>query len=109
MEDCPVDNRKEDSSLCKNVLSESTEPCPGNLCYQQQLRQILIYIKERLSEIVDYKTGAKIPACGNLSEDQVAEDSMLQRVESTSPVITDIDDLIIDPYEREEEDEEKSG
>jgi myb proto-oncogene protein len=34
---------------------------------------------------------------------------MLQRVESTSPVITDIDDLIIDPYEREEEDEEKSG
>jgi hypothetical protein len=34
MEDCPVDNRKEDSSLCKNVLSESTEPCPGNLCYQ---------------------------------------------------------------------------
>jgi len=43
-----------------------------------------------------------------LSEDQVAEDSMLQRVESTS-VITDIDDLIIDPYEREEEDEEKSG
>nr|CCU64201.1 ScMYB49 protein [Saccharum hybrid cultivar Co 86032] len=57
MEDCPVDNCKEDSSLCKNVLSESTEPCPG----------------------------AKIPACGNLSEDQVAEDSMLQRVESTSP------------------------
>jgi len=43
-----------------------------------------------------------------LSEDQVAEDSMLQRVESTS-AITDIDDLIIDPYEREEEDEEKSG
>ncbi|CAD6217006.1 unnamed protein product [Miscanthus lutarioriparius] len=81
MEDCPVDNCKEDSSLCRNVLSGSTEPCPG----------------------------AKIPACGNLSEDQVAEDSMLQRVESTSPVITDIDDLIIDPYESEEEDEEKSG
>jgi myb proto-oncogene protein len=34
---------------------------------------------------------------------------MLQRVESTSPVITDIDDLIIDPYESEEEDEENSG
>ncbi|XP_066400437.1 uncharacterized protein [Miscanthus floridulus] len=80
MEDCPVDNCKEDSSLCRNVLSGSTEPCPG----------------------------AKIPACGNLSEDQVAEDSMLQRVESTS-AITDIDDLIIDLYEREEEDEEKSG
>ena len=109
MEDCPVDNCKEDSSLCRNVLSGSTEPCPGNLCYQSQLRQILIYIKERLSEIVDDKTGAKIPACGNLSEDQVAKDSMLQRVESTSPVITDIDDLIIDPYESEEEDEEKSG
>ncbi|OQU90308.1 transcription factor MYB124 isoform X2 [Sorghum bicolor] len=82
MKDCPVDNCKEDNSLCRNVLSGSTEPCPG-----------------------------AIPACGNSSKDQVAEDSnsMLQRVESTSPVITDIDDLIIDPYESEEEDEENSG
>lgn len=47
--------------------------------------------------------------CGNLSEDQVAEGSVLQRVESISPVITDIDDLLVDPYESEEEDEEKSG
>lgn len=81
MGDCPVDNCNEDSSLCRKVLSGSTEPCPG----------------------------AKMTGCGNLSEDQVAEGSVLQRVESISPVITDIDDLLVDPYDSEAEDEEKSG
>lgn len=38
MEDCPVDNCKEDNSLCRNMLPGSMEPCPGNLCYQSQLR-----------------------------------------------------------------------
>lgn len=66
-------------------------------------------MKERLSEFFYDKTGAKMTGCGNLSEDQVAEGSVLQRVESISPVITDIDDLLVDPYESEEEDEEKSG
>lgn len=30
-EACPIDNCKEDNSLCPNVLSGSMEPCPGNL------------------------------------------------------------------------------
>ncbi|CAL5084190.1 unnamed protein product [Urochloa decumbens] len=46
------------------------------------------------------------PASESLSE--VAEDSRLQRMESTSPVLTDIDDFIIDPYESKEEDEQNS-
>ncbi|CAL5085757.1 unnamed protein product [Urochloa decumbens] len=74
-EDHTVDNCKEVSSLCTNMLSGSMEACPG----------------------------AKIPASESLSE--VAEDSRLQCVESTSPVLTDIDDFIIDPYESKEEDE----
>lgn len=41
MGDCPVDNCNEDSSLCRKVLSGSTEPCPGNLCYQLQLSRFL--------------------------------------------------------------------
>ncbi|CAN6226197.1 unnamed protein product [Urochloa humidicola] len=71
MEDHTVDNCKEVSSLCRNMLSGSMEACPAS---------------ESLSE--------------------VAEDSRLQRVESTSPVLTDIDDFIIDPYESKEEDEQ---
>jgi transcription factor MYB, plant len=38
---------------------------------------------------------------------EVAEDSMLQCMESTPPVVTDLDDLIVDPYESKEEDEQK--
>ncbi|KAG2646968.1 hypothetical protein PVAP13_2KG541700 [Panicum virgatum] len=49
-------------------------------------------------------TSAKITASENLSE--VAEDRRLQQVESTSPVLTDFDDFIIDPYENKEEDEQ---
>ncbi|CAN6219600.1 unnamed protein product [Urochloa humidicola] len=71
MEDHTVDNCKEVSSLCRNMLSGSMEACPAS---------------ESLSE--------------------VAEDSRLQHVESTSPVLTDIDDFIIDPYEGKEEDEQ---
>jgi transcription factor MYB, plant len=37
---------------------------------------------------------------------EVAEDRRLQQVESTSPVLTDFDDFIIDPYENKEEDEQ---
>ncbi|XP_022680418.1 transcription factor MYB88 isoform X2 [Setaria italica] len=76
MEDHTVDNCKEVSNLCRNMLSRSMEACPD----------------------------AKIPASENLSE--VAEDSRLQRVESTSPGLTDFDDFIIDPYENTEEDEQ---
>ncbi|CAL5061483.1 unnamed protein product [Urochloa decumbens] len=76
MEGCTVDNCKEVSSLCRNMLSGSMEACPAS---------------------------AKIPASESLSE--VAEDNRLQRVESTSPVLTDIDDFIIDPYESKEDDE----
>lgn len=71
------------------------------------LGRFFINIKEKLSEIIYDNTGAKIPASGNLSADQDAEDSILRRMESASPVIIDIDDLIIDPYESKEEDEEK--
>ncbi|CAN6206165.1 unnamed protein product [Urochloa humidicola] len=71
MEDHTVDNCKEVSSLCRNMLPGSMEACPAS---------------ESLSE--------------------VAEDSRLQLVESTSPVLTDIDDFIIDPYESNEEDEQ---
>nr|CAB3458683.1 unnamed protein product [Digitaria exilis] len=76
MEDHSVDTCKEVSSLCRNILSGSMQAFPGT----------------------------KIPASENLSK--VAEDSMLQRVESTSPVLTDFDDYIIDPYESKEEDEQ---
>ncbi|XP_062189100.1 transcription factor MYB124-like isoform X2 [Phragmites australis] len=78
MEDCPVDNCKEDNSLCRNVLSGSMEPWPG----------------------------AGISASENLSE--VAEEIRLQSVESTSPVLIDFDDFIVDPYESKDEDEQKS-
>ncbi|PUZ73037.1 hypothetical protein GQ55_2G442900 [Panicum hallii var. hallii] len=76
MEDHTVGNCKEVSSLCRYMLSGSMEPC----------------------------SGAKITASENLSE--VAEDRRLQQVESTSPVLTDFDDFIIDPYENKEEDEQ---
>ncbi|OEL13752.1 hypothetical protein BAE44_0025231 [Dichanthelium oligosanthes] len=71
MEDHPVDNCKEVSSLCRSMLSGSMEACP---------------------------------ASENLSN--VAQDSRLQCVESTSPDLTDFDDFIIDPYESKEEDEQ---
>ncbi|XP_062186401.1 transcription factor MYB124-like [Phragmites australis] len=77
MDDCSVDVIKEDNIVCTNALSGKMEPC----------------------------LGAEIPASENLSE--VAEDSKLQCMESTSPVVTDFDDLIIDPYESKEEDEQK--
>ncbi|KAG2638525.1 transcription factor MYB124-like [Panicum virgatum] len=76
MEVHTVGNYKEVSSLCRIMLSGSMEACPD----------------------------AKIPASENLSE--VAEYRRLQRVESTSPVLTDFDDFIIDPYENKEEDEQ---
>jgi len=76
IEDHTVGSCKEVSSLCRKMLSGSMEACPG----------------------------AKITASENLSE--VAEDRRLQQVESTSPVLTDFDDFIIDPYENKEEDEQ---
>ncbi|KAL6841723.1 hypothetical protein ACP4OV_028235 [Aristida adscensionis] len=63
---------------CTNALSGSMEHCPG-----AEIRQ---------SETLNV----------------VAEDCSLQRVESTSPVLIDFDDLIIDPYESKEEDEQMS-
>ncbi|KAL6657552.1 hypothetical protein ACP70R_005332 [Stipagrostis hirtigluma subsp. patula] len=78
MGDCPIDNCIEDISLCRNVHPESMEPCPG----------------------------AEIPASENLCE--VAEDGRLQIVDSTSPVLLDFDDLIVDPYESKEDVEQKS-
>jgi hypothetical protein len=38
---------------------------------------------------------------------EVAEDSMLQCMGSTPPVVIDFDDLIVDPYESKEEYEKK--
>lgn len=32
MDNCPVDQIAEESSLCGNTLSSTMEPCPGNLC-----------------------------------------------------------------------------
>lgn len=63
-----------------------------------------VALSRMLSEILEAKTGAKLPASENLSE--VAADNRLQRVESTSPGLTDFDDFIIDPYENTEEDEQ---
>ncbi|RLN33182.1 uncharacterized protein C2845_PM03G13530 [Panicum miliaceum] len=78
MEDHIVGNCKEVSSLCRNMLSGSMEACPG----------------------------AKITASESLKILEVDEDRRLQQVESTSLVLTDFDDFIIDPYENKEEDEQ---
>ncbi|TVU23132.1 hypothetical protein EJB05_30275 [Eragrostis curvula] len=77
MDDCPIDVIKDDSSLSTNTLSGNMEPWPGTV----------------------------LPASEKLIE--VAEDSMLHCMESTPPIVTDFDDLIVDPYEGKEEDEEK--
>ncbi|GJN10939.1 hypothetical protein PR202_ga29089 [Eleusine coracana subsp. coracana] len=77
MDDCPVDMINGNSSLCTNMLSRNMEPCQGT----------------------------QMPASENLGE--VAEGSMIRCMESTPPIVTDFDDLIVDPYESEEEDEQK--
>jgi transcription factor MYB, plant len=33
MEDCPVDNCREDDGLCITMLSGCMESCPGNICH----------------------------------------------------------------------------
>jgi transcription factor MYB, plant len=33
MEECPVENCREDTSLSLSMLSGHMESCPGNLCY----------------------------------------------------------------------------
>ncbi|KAK3125772.1 hypothetical protein QOZ80_7BG0609560 [Eleusine coracana subsp. coracana] len=77
MNACPGDMINGSSSLCTNMLSGNMESCQGT----------------------------QMPASENLGE--VAEGSMLQCMESTTPVVTDFDDFIVDPYESEEEDEQK--
>jgi transcription factor MYB, plant len=86
METCSADNREEHSSICRNVLSGSMAPCPGNVHYLTSPFYILFHPRHRkFIEILEAQTGAEIPTSEKMSE--LAEDSRLQCMEFASPVL----------------------
>ncbi|KAJ1291998.1 hypothetical protein BS78_02G359400 [Paspalum vaginatum] len=93
-----------DNNHCNNSSQTSME-VTSNMAPDEMMEDNCKEDNSLCRNMLSENLGAEIPASRNLHE--VAEDNMIQHVEPTSPVLTDIDDLIVDPYEGQEEDEEK--